>query len=777
MPFNIETAENQQYSTVSLEPQVQTWDIPFGTSVAYFPGYAYPDVLSIPVQIKDFLAEDTQNLYSEFRIRAELEYQNSNGSPLSQNFAQIAGPITPGQNYVLTPNNLNVTIDVNFQDLELLDAQDVSNKKTLVIVLRVYGVRVLDGVEVPISVYDGGVNSTFVNVLLIDEDNYYIETENNAPAEFNHVLGEALPSPLRLNVYGVGTFFILVPKYFDILPHPNLTGPLPLLSEEEWNGYRIDIDAAPLAVQIQPNITIENINETEYDNGLAVLTPTMYAANWDTPNTDYNKTIRVNVYKTGGAKFNPNSLEYFAVKNVTEASQIALEIFSPGNWTFQTPSWMLNPAPTGNGYDSLYNLKPIHSSNFTPGVYEGQCVLTNEDNETYIVPVRHTVVDTLDSGFSESGINFTRDNLLSTNIYHTNQNNICHLLAKIGGLSYTEGFYDVNEYEYKTGFFKTKASLHIGEIVERNVNRLKGEDVFNLLGSTFIMNSNSLSLIENPNGDFAKVNYYAPIAIDLDFTIQNKNNSNIVFNENHYSNIKWLRGRKPKSFQYNSAILVAKPRDIRITPKSKLILNALIGKASYNLSVLINGVEIYSFNELTQGKKTFGFLFKNLPIKPGDVVDVKVLPFSLNTATQVEEVLNQRYLVFPEGKYSSHIIYEDEYGMPQIFELTGDFTFESEYNFTEVESTEDLVRAVRNLQSKNNQKFSINTGFIPKSNQTIIDDIIRSGTAWLIGNETEVLVELRPVSKKMTNSSSDAETYAYDIEFEINPTHDLQVYS
>ena len=62
MPFNIETAQSQQYSSITLEPQVQNWEIPFITSIPYVQGYAYPNNLSIPVQIKDFFAEDTENV-------------------------------------------------------------------------------------------------------------------------------------------------------------------------------------------------------------------------------------------------------------------------------------------------------------------------------------------------------------------------------------------------------------------------------------------------------------------------------------------------------------------------------------------------------------------------------------------------------------------------------------------------------------------------------------------------------------------------------------------
>lgn len=782
MPFNIETAQSQQYSNITLEPQVQNWEIPFITSIPYVQGYAYPNNLSIPVQIKDFFAEDTENVYTEFRIRAELEYKNSDGSPLSQNFAQITGPITPGQNYVLSENNLNVNIGINFQNLELLDPDDVGNLKQLEIILRTYGVRSSDGVEVPIGLIQGGTRSSFVNIHVIGDDQYYIEMQNNVENEFNHVIGEDLPDPLTVNVYGFGIFFLLIPKYFDVLPNNNLIGPLPLLSEEEWNGYRIDITAAPLAIQIQPNITIEDIDEEEFENDFAVLSSVIYAANWN-PDDTFEKTIRVNLYKSSGAVFTPNVLEFFTVKNIQEAYQINLEIFLPGDWTFTCPDWMINPNPVGNGYQYFYNFYPIHSSNFEVGVYEGQCVLRSATGEEYIIPVKHTVVETVDAGFSEHQINFTRDNLLSSNIYHSHENMFCRIKTKVGGLSYSNGFYAAKEYMYKTGFFENKASIHIGEIVERNVARLTGQDVYNLLRNTFIMSNTFLQTVNSLNGHFAKINYYDPIPVNVKFSIESQTNSDFIFKEDYFSNIKYLRGRKPEKFRSNSAFLYPKERSIRITPKSKIILNALLAPMTYKFTVLVNGNQIYENNQMTQGKSTFGFLMKNLKVVEGDIVEVflrKNYYFSVSNSLDFNAnplVFSQKYLVFPEGKHSNHIIYEDEYGLPQIFELTGDFSFESEYEFTEVENTEDLIRVIRNLESKKKQKFSINTGFIPKSNQIIIDEIIRSGTAWLIGNNTEVLVELRPVSKKMVNSNSDAETYAYDIEFEINPTHDLQVYS
>ena len=72
----------------------------------------------------------------------------------------------------------------------------------------------------------------------------------------------------------------------------------------------------------------------------------------------------------------------------------------------------------------------------------------------------------------------------------------------------------------------------------------------------------------------------------------------------------------------------------------------------------------------------FGVQLFFKPFTQGDVIDVKVEPIGI-AVTSIEMV--QRYIVFPEGKLSYHIVWENEHGVPEVLEFTGDYEFKSDH--------------------------------------------------------------------------------------------------
>jgi hypothetical protein len=123
------------------------------------------------------------------------------------------------------------------------------------------------------------------------------------------------------------------------------------------------------------------------------------------------------------------------------------------------------------------------------------------------------------------------------------------------------------------------------------------------------------------------------------------------------------------------------------------------------------------------------------------------------------------------------VVYEDEYSVPQLFDFCGDWRFSSENEIIQSKDVINLVECIKNEKSIKITTLVINTGFIPATNQVFLEQVRNSKNCWLLGNSAEPLVELVPMAYTMVNHDSDLDLYQYDVEFQINPTNDLQNYS
>jgi len=122
-------------------------------------------------------------------------------------------------------------------------------------------------------------------------------------------------------------------------------------------------------------------------------------------------------------------------------------------------------------------------------------------------------------------------------------------------------------------------------------------------------------------------------------------------------------------------------------------------------------------------------------------------------------------------------VYEDEYSVPQLFDFCGDWRFSSENEIIQSKDVINLVESIKNEKSIKTISLVMNTGYIPASNQIYLEQVRNSKNCWLLANATEPLVELVPKAYTMVNYDSDLDLYQYDVEFQINPTNDLQNYS
>lgn len=222
----------------------------------------------------------------------------------------------------------------------------------------------------------------------------------------------------------------------------------------------------------------------------------------------------------------------------------------------------------------------------------------------------------------------------------------------------------------------------------------------------------------------------------------------------------------------NLGFLDFNPLANRVTKNSFAYLNILIPSGSYELRTFKNGI-------------LFGTAVA-LPASTGVVLCKKVSFSAFNQGDIIQFVVDlvgasnsnapkKTFKLYPEGNYSNHIVWENEFLVQSALECTGTASIVPEGEFQSQTIYVDLVERLEHLSSSKSVKLNINTGWLLYSDIDTIESLMRSKRAWLIqGNKT---INLRPTGKKLPTKDLDEELIQFQLEFKINQTYNEETYS
>jgi hypothetical protein len=209
----------------------------------------------------------------------------------------------------------------------------------------------------------------------------------------------------------------------------------------------------------------------------------------------------------------------------------------------------------------------------------------------------------------------------------------------------------------------------------------------------------------------------------------------------------------------------------RVTVNSFYYLNIYIPVGNYEIRVYKNNTLINTIPlPVSDGK----IIFKKVTFatfRQGDVVR-----YTLNIPNDAATVVpSKTFYVIPTGKYSNHIIWENEYLLQSAFEFTGGAAIKSDFENRTQSLYKNLTEILEIIENTKINKISINTGWIIKDSIDTIESLMRSKRAWLpLADKT---IELRPLSKTMVNQDTERELIDYTIEFQINRQYNEETYS
>lgn len=482
---------------------------------------------------------------------------------------------------------------------------------------------------------------------------------------------------------------------------------------------------------------------------------------FDTPqalvNPNYNRALMVlagtstlvgsinfilNVLTPGDFLVNPSPLNFEATKGGTEPLAIDVFVFAQNAYSISHPSWLLVTPSQENSPGNYANLNvvPISHANLSGGTYSGNIELTSivgGSPVTIQIPVTYLLHEFVSSPYSTTLFNFTKDPLFFEFYTQTNDTYFdIKMNVEIFDWHFQTGLLKNYVIPFKVPLYNKRQRENIGLRIDKMISRLVNP------------------LFENSN-------LYNAANVNLEITEKTYPAHEVVRNTT-LSTIKFLAGVTPKIKNGNTAFLEISEGTKRIANAKFDFVNLLLQPGQiYDCEILRNGVSIEQF-QITSLTPSYLYVMDFESIEPvlGDVIEFKVF-------VNATDFISKKYLVFPESEYTNMILWEDEFKLVQTYEFTGKHLVKPDFTYQNSNQKRNLIDYIKSVDSKNTQKISLNSGFIPKSDREIIMSILASKRLWVYIDENN-LVEMVNETKSIVYDDIDRELISFDLEFTIN---------
>lgn len=729
--YNINLATPQEFTqSLANDLYFQSWKSsnPGPINFFHFAGDPTPAAVNFDVVIENHFATELAGKYSAFKATAIMYDFSSN-----LNFQMDAGLMSSDPaGLTLTPNNLNQPVSVSLKNLSLTSPGSFKG----IIVFQVNGIRADSG----LTDYRLSIFRVYCNLNVLSNNSVSADTDKMV---LSHIKTE-LPLPAQqFEILSGVDFHIFVPEYFE-LSGGNL---VPVVNNFNTRNKYFGNGRQTVSISVKqefdfyPNrVYVEHIGIQLIEN--------FTAPKWQTELVAY----LLDVHEIISSK---EALEFFSIKGVRDDVEQTLEITSSQDYTVTHPFFLQASPLDGSSYN-VHSVKPIAANNLVAGDYQGVILFESAD-ASLEVPVSLKVVESIDAAFNPNTLNFTDDTEDFTNIYSNSLDDRASLNLSITSYDH-KGFPSLSAHPFKLAFFNSKVGIHLGEIIARRFYKLK--ELSEIGYRHYDLDNESPQLFEI-------LKYGKPTELDIQLDIERRRDLSIKETK-VVNDIKYIKGRKPMAFQNDYGILKYEPVPIRVTRKSQMIFNFVRKLLDHDIIIKRNDVTYKTVTHSPGYNLLFGMRMFFTDFNPGDVIDIKLVK-------NANEYFVQQYFVFPDQNNSYHLAYQTEHNVLETFECTGGLRFNTGYeNITSITYAK-LVEYLENLDSSKEQSLVINTGWILKSNQIIVDAIIRSKRVWFLNKNKEI--SLTPITKKIVNEDSEQELYEYELEFKINLENDSEVYT
>lgn len=255
----------------------------------------------------------------------------------------------------------------------------------------------------------------------------------------------------------------------------------------------------------------------------------------------------------------------------------------------------------------------------------------------------------------------------------------------------------------------------------------------------------------------------------LNLTATEKNiSTNYIIHQTILKDIEFVAGRSTNLATQQLSILQVNKNLERIYVKNNKIVNGFGISKNFTNEFWVNDDLPTSFVTFNEILGSFGVQFGAL--KPGDICHIR---FKENQSDYYSET--KSFVVFPTPLHFNTIFWENEFLQLQSFDFGGAYSLKSEYEYITQNLYQNLDEQLEILDTKKTSKLTIDTGWCLKTDQIVIDSILTSKRVWMVANGHQI--ELRPISKSLSNFNSQDDTISFSLEFLINRKSNEETYS
>lgn len=722
--MNLTLSSNPQILSAAAVTSFQDWSSQTETifQVNTNTGVVAPQTIAF--FIKDVVDVPAYNMYSAFRLTAVQYYEDNNA-------VNFVNPISYNDNGY--PVNLDTFIDILANGLNYEFTPEFLNTQLLAPgTYKFFHKFIIQG-----SSSFGVWNdiSTYIHSTTLIASNADVGV-NPQILYFNHVLEAATPTQ-QITVFG-NNWKVSVTNQFILTSAGSGVSIV-----QNSNGGYVASGSGTKTLVIGLNLeyfdTVTSFNIPELYSALILQNPNNIIGTLD---------IYVTVLDNALVNINPSSFAFTAVRFLSEPVLKYATISAAAAYTISHPAWLI--VTEGNFYGGTnflgnVTIVPIPTANMQPGIYTEDIVITyvqDGNTETINIPVTYNLQGLLINPYPANDVAFTLDNL----------------------------FYEFNS-ELEQTYFNINSEIKVYNFIT---------------GESTIINANDKLPLANSKG---KINFGKRIhSVMKRFNLPNNNDFQYKLAEfkMDVSEVYLETNSLIRSFSteiqkfvaglsigtsIGATFLKINEAPLRVTKQAAAIVNMYLPAGIFQLKVYKN----QSFSETINIETSAGGVFSKKVFfgnyTEGDFISYKIY----DVLNDIEVDGETNFIVFPSSRYSSLLIWENIFLLQSAFEFTGAFNLKSDYEGTTQNKYIDLVEFLEILETKKVSKFTINTGWVLKSDSVTIDSIMRSKRVWLI--KSQELIELRPISKSIIDFDSERETIDFAIEFQINRPYDEKNYS
>jgi hypothetical protein len=522
-------------------------------------------------------------------------------------------------------------------------------------------------------------------------------------------------------------------------------------------------------VYIEDTVTSNGVYQTAFGNGLAVVNITLteffdivgqepYTYSYDPLPVLVGSQVvnvvamRVKKVNTQILEVSPNQLLFQAEKNITEALPQNLIFSCNVDYEIQSLPWLTTLVQTIiiDGIPrNVITVTPLSSTNMEAGIYNGIIVISgqvNSESVEIVVNVIYEISDIAQLPFGVNELAFTLDNTF-IKFLTFNTDTYMQLSLKVTAFDFYTDIATSYGFLEKIGLFQGRAKVNIGKTIHQILSKDKAitEVVYQYKPATVSIQVDERNLSDN----------------ELVRTFSSSNINFIAGLSNNFSKIGFLKfNHQPE----------------RVTVKSEKYLNIFVPSGIHKILIYKNNQFLSEDYLLESFGKVMTIKVKFDKYIQGDILEYKITNSAIEgeNGSRYVESSNIQFIVFPEGKYSNEIVWEDEFLLKQSIECTGNYKFNSTLEFISQKKYVNLVEHLSHLDVTKATKFSINTGWLMQSDVDTIESLMKSKKVWINANGRTIFMV--PVSETITSQDSERELVDYSLEFQINPKYNEETY-